>query len=520
MKDVSFSHTLDSSAAPPSATQRRVSADSFRRLTSLLKKAEPSALVIPEIFAPTPQPIIEAFHATPVAQELAAIVQPEALVEPEPIVTAALPPAAIELSPEPELALVLPEIEVAPVVAVALPEPEIELLVPEPVVLAAVAEPTPPPPPEIKVNHTPIRRQAKRDEFAEVLAVPKKAAAPQLTPQQEIEQAEVGRSLIDMMSGAGAGGGQPHERSLAADTLLRMLPRLSQAIRVVLAQRLAMMDAPPPFLVSQLLVDSDLAVSGPLLEDCMHIADENLFPVIAHGNPDRLRLIARRRRLSPAVAEALIGTADTSVLLTLVRNAAAEIPQEGFAELGKVAESNPELLPPICIRHDLPIHIAFELFWAAPVQLRRYLLTRFLTDSENLTRILRITMQGEDGCGASIAVEEIGAALVLALAGQTEEAAQRISKCVGVTPATVERIFADTQGEALMALLKVAGVSRADLSSALPQLCVGEHALTDPSRVYEELQAVFDQLSFTKARILLTYWDWAITQSGPYARQH
>jgi len=72
----------------------------------------------------------------------------------------------------------------------------------------------------------------------------------------------------------------------------------------------------------------------------------------------------------------------------------------------------------------------------------------------------------------------------------------------------------------LMALLKVAGVSRADLSSALPQLCVGEHALTDPSRVYEELQAVFDQLSFTKARILLTYWDWAITQSGPYARQH
>ena len=123
MKDVSFSHTLDSSAAPPSATQRRVSADSFRRLTSLLKKAEPSALVIPEIFAPTPQPIIEAFHAAPVAQELAAIVQPEALVEPEPIVTAALPPAAIELSPEPELALVLPEIEVAPVVAVALPEP-------------------------------------------------------------------------------------------------------------------------------------------------------------------------------------------------------------------------------------------------------------------------------------------------------------------------------------------------------------------------------------------------------------
>ena len=35
-------------------------------------------------------------------------------------------------------------------------------------------------------------------------------------------------------------------------------------------------------------------------------------------------------------------------------------------------------------------------------------------------------------------------------------------------------------------------------------------------RKVEELQSLFDTLSFNKARVLLTYWDWAVSQSGPY----
>ena len=32
-----------------------------------------------------------------------------------------------------------------------------------------------------------------------------------------------------------------------------------------------------------------------------------------------------------------------------------------------------------------------------------------------------------------------------------------------------------------------------------------------------ELQNIFDSMSFNKARVLLTYWDWAVMKSGPYA---
>ena len=168
----------------------------------------------------------------------------------------------------------------------------------------------------------------------------------------------------------------------------------------------------------------------------------------------------------------------------------------------------------------MPIHTAFELFWSAPVQLRRYLLTRFLTDSENLTRILRITMKGEEGGSSSISVEDVGVGLQLALAGQTDEGATKVAAAVKVAPATINRIFADTSGEAMMALLKVAGISRAQLETNLPNLASGDHVLINPGRNFEELQAVFDQLSYTKARILITYWDWASNQSGPYATHH
>jgi Uncharacterised protein conserved in bacteria (DUF2336) len=564
--------------APLAASPRRVSADSFRRLTALLKKLEPSTTAVPDLASvvialPTFAVPIE---VAPVA--VVPVIAPsvaEHAPEPEVVLQPVLAPEPelvfepeLELAPERKLVLepvlasepeavaapivVLPEVPVEmlaalpqemlhvelavepePVVAIVaeipqnIPEPQVEEIhltsVPE-AFIAPIEEPVPPPVAmqvqPLRAAPSLLRRQPKRDVFDEVLTVPKTIVVEQLSPEQEAEQTELARSLIDMMSGAGAGGGQPHERALAADTLLRMLPRLAQSIRTVLAQRLSMMDTPPSILVSRLLVDPDVSVSGPLLEDCMQIADENFFPLINQRNQEQLRLIARRRRLSRAVTEALIAVGDASVLLTLVRNAAAEILQEGFMTLARVASENPELLAPLCIRQDLPIHTAFELFWSAPVQLRRYLLTRFLTDTENLTRILRITMKGEEGGSSSISVEDVGAGLLLALDGQTAEAAVNVAAAVKVAPATIERIFADTSGEAMMALLKVAGISRAQLETNLPNLAAGDFALINPNRNFEELQAVFDQLSYTKARILLTYWDWASNQSGPYATHH
>ena len=462
----------------PKAARSAISADSFRKLTALLKKPVIPALELPrreiEILAPTP-----------------------AL---EPVIIAELQPEPIEIRVD--------------TVQIDLPISEI---VSEP---AAAIEASVVPVPEAPKKQPII--QKPRDAFAiSPGIVPQRQPAPQIqqTLEQEQEAAELARSLLDMMA-AGNSAGLPQERALAADTLLRMLPRLPLKSLIALSERVRMMDAPPHLLMAKLIADPNIAVAGPLLEDCMHITDEDLIMVIGDGDFAKIRIIARRRRITRAITNELVKTGDDSVLLTLARNLGAEIPQESYSALSDYAKEYPDLLAPLCTRPDLPIPFAFELFWLAPVQLRRYLLSRFLTDSETLTKILKITRvtHDEEQVENKLApIEEIVAALDLAGEGDIDGAAAALGKFADINAATAARILGDIQGEPLAALLKAAGVSRGQVTGIFEKLQKSNSGLIDPSRVIDELQSTFDSLSFNKARILLTYWDWATLKTGPYA---
>ena len=341
----------------------------------------------------------------------------------------------------------------------------------------------------------------------------------QQSPEQDQEAAELARTLLDMMA-ASSSSGLPQERALAADTLLRMLPRLPVKSLILLSERVRLMDSPPPLLMAKLIADPNIAVSGPLLEDCMHITDQDLVMVIGDGDVAKIRMIARRRRLSRAIATALVATADSSVLLTLVRNLGAELPQDVFTGLADHASKHADLLAPLCTRPDLPVPFAFELFWLAPAQLRRYILSRFLTDSETLTKILKIARgsAGDETAEPKFAKPEaIVAALTLAGEGDVDGAAAALAAMAQIDPATVLRVLNDDQGEPLIALLKVIGLPRGMITEIFTRQAHSNSRIIDPSREVDELQSVFDSLSFNKARILITYWDWATLKSGPYA---
>ena len=363
----------------------------------------------------------------------------------------------------------------------------------------------------------------------EEMALPAEPLPPEVVitdynEDEQLETAELARSLLDMMA-SGSNSGLPHERALASDTLLRLLPKLAAKPLAMLSQRLAMMDNPPQLLVAKLIRDDRVEVSGPLLEDCMHITDQDLAMVVAENNAGKRRMVARRRRLSRAISDKLIGTDDTSVLLTLVRNANAEISHDGFGALIEAAAKHDELMAPLSTRADLGAPHAFELFWPAPPQLRRYLLHRFLTDSETLTKILKITLsaqagdEGKDDIGLPSA-GDVMEYLEIACRGRIETAASKLGEALNVDAATVHRVLIDRRGEALVVLLKAAGFPRSNVSDLLPALKRGEVPLIDDEREVSELQSMFDTLSLNKARILLTYWNWAVRKAGPYAPVH
>jgi uncharacterized protein (DUF2336 family) len=346
------------------------------------------------------------------------------------------------------------------------------------------------------------------------------AAAARLASMDEVEAGELARTLLDMMASS-SNTGLPHERALAADTLLRLVPRLPLKPLVLLADRLSIMEAPPHLLIAKLIRDPRIEVSGPLLENSPHITENDLVFAIEEGIAAKRRLIARRRRVSREISDRLIATNDPSVLLTLVRNAAAEISHDGFLKLSAAAGAANELLAPLCTRVDLPAPFAFELFWVAPVQLRRYLLNRFLTDSETLTKILKITLAtqgGEDASSSSFpAAEDVAAAIGCFISGDNQAGCEKLSILTKVNQATIARIFSDELGESVAILLKALGCQRQDFTGHMEALRASEHAALSPAANIDDLQSLFDQMSFNKARILLTYWDWAVLKTGPYA---
>jgi hypothetical protein len=164
--------------------------------------------------------------------------------------------------------------------------------------------------------------------------------------------------------------------------------------------------------------------------------------------------------------------------------------------------------------------VAFELFWSLPPELRRLLLSRFLTDSVTLGNILRIALSEDESLPGGALREDrpappeaLDAALDAASALRMEEAALRFGELAGIADGTVRRILGDRQGEPAAVLFKALGVSRVRFLEALERLGPGMALEGDP----QDLQVLFDGLSFTKARMLLTYWDWQVRRTGPYA---
>ena len=377
---------------------------------------------------------------------------------------------------------------------------------------------------EPRAEHAPALEAAGDDtEAAEIVAEPPEPDASDTAIDPDLQSAETARTLLDIM--AMPTGVQPQERALAGDTLLRLVSRMPVASLIGLCDRLCIMDAPPPLLVRRLIQHENIEVAGPLLERCPGISDQDLMTMINSGNSGTLRLIARRRNLSPALTDALIRQGDPAVTIAVVRNPGAALSHEAFHALAETAKSRTSLQAPLATRADTPAPIAFELFWTLPPQLRRYVLSRFLTESANLDRILKIAQTLDESSGGAgngspprIADKTDCEELVGLIAqGKTEEAALKLSALAGISGANAQRIIADSEGEPLTVAMKAIGMSRTQSAAAAETLRDAPAAPLRSNRRIAELQNLFDSLSFTKARVLLTYWDWAVEKSGPYS---
>ncbi len=180
---------------------------------------------------------------------------------------------------------------------------------------------------------------------------------------------------------------------LAKDQITKVREILSDALKDVI-------DAPPE-VIKTLALDTEIVVSGPVLQFSPVLTDADLLEIIATG-PARggLNAISKRDAVSENISDALVGTDDVEAIADLLSNDSALIRE---ATLDDLIERAPEVdlwHAPLVGRPKLPDGAATRLAQFLADNLLEVLQERADLDAESLETVRAVVQQrlgGDDG---------------------------------------------------------------------------------------------------------------------------
>lgn len=166
------------------------------------------------------------------------------------------------------------------------------------------------------------------------------------------------------------------ERDLIFEILDKLIHEFELPIRKRLADRLSRNPAAPRALVIALAND-EFAVAQPVLLRSTLLTDEELISIIHHRSRQHQIAIARRRDLSEAVSDELVGTKDSDVITALLENHSARISTATLAYLTEQAQHIDSYQEPLVRRQDLTNDLAMRLYWMVAANLRAEILQSY-----------------------------------------------------------------------------------------------------------------------------------------------
>lgn len=182
------------------------------------------------------------------------------------------------------------------------------------------------------------------------------------------------------------------ERDLIFEILDKLIHEFEAPIRQRLSERLSRNAAAPRALVVALAND-EFAVAQPVLLRSTLLSDEELIRIIHHRSRQHQIAIARRRDLSEAVSDELVGTQDSDVITALLENTSARISKATLAYLTEQAEHIDSYQEPLVRRHDLGADLATRLYWVVAASLRDEILQSYDIHPTDLDDALEGTVQ-------------------------------------------------------------------------------------------------------------------------------
>lgn len=209
------------------------------------------------------------------------------------------------------------------------------------------------------------------------------------------------------------------ERDLIFDILDKLIHEFEVPIRKRLADRLSRNPAAPRALLVALANDA-FEVAQPVLLRSTLLSDEELISIIQHRSRQHQIAIARRRDLSEAVSDELVGTKDSDVITALLENTSARISQATLAYLAEQAEHIDSYQEPLVRRRDLTKDLAMRLYWVVAANLRTEILDNYEIHPTSLddaleTAVLEMAAEErQDGANLEQAAAELARSMARA----------------------------------------------------------------------------------------------------------
>lgn len=178
------------------------------------------------------------------------------------------------------------------------------------------------------------------------------------TPEQALEHR---KQLCDQMAHLLSVSMQVSEREMVADVLVTLLRQATKDLKAALADRICALDNAPLRLVLQ-LVNDDISIAKPLLENSPVLNDLDLLYIIQSRDSNFWQAIATRARLTESVVDALAETQDVPTATILIGNETITLSLYAAELLEELAETHEELAQPLLSRSDIPEKLVRKLY--------------------------------------------------------------------------------------------------------------------------------------------------------------
>jgi uncharacterized protein (DUF2336 family) len=164
------------------------------------------------------------------------------------------------------------------------------------------------------------------------------------------------------------------QRRLVEDVVRAMVRDAEVRVRKALSDSLKDNPAVPRDVALRLATD-EVAVAAPIIEYSEVLTDGDLLDIVRTKAEDFQLAVARRKNVSPSVAEALVETDNETVVAELVGNEGADIGEAIFQKVLDQYGESERINAPMAGRRSLPITVAERLVTLVSDTLRDHLMT-------------------------------------------------------------------------------------------------------------------------------------------------